>query len=110
MKWTPHTLLNDFLAAWTADNWPYALGFWITVGVTMFLSSRRGLGARARRDSSGLRSQTDREVDRSLLFTVVAVIAVANILAFCLVAEVMGGDAINGYAEEGRYFLRADGG
>jgi len=73
MSWSLDTLLNDFLAAWTADNWPYALDFCITVGVMTFLISRRGLAARG--ESSGLRSQTDRARPRSLLLTVVAAIA-----------------------------------
>lgn len=32
MNWTMPTLLNDALNAWSADNWPYTLGFWVIVG------------------------------------------------------------------------------
>jgi hypothetical protein len=37
------------------------------------------------------------------------VICVANLWVFALVAAAIGGDAINGYEEYGRYFLRAHG-
>ena len=39
------------------------------------------------------------------LLKIVFFISVANFLAFCAISEVIGGDAINGYAEHGRYFL-----
>ena len=37
------------------------------------------------------------------------VIGIANFVVFVLVAAAIGGDAINGYEEHGRYFLRAHG-
>ncbi|HEY7120805.1 MAG TPA: hypothetical protein VH475_29745 [Tepidisphaeraceae bacterium] len=36
----------------------------------------------------------------------VLVVCVANFLVFVLVASAIGGDALNGYAEHGHYFLR----
>ena len=44
-----------------------------------------------------------------VLLNIVFFISVANFLAFCAISEVIGGDAINGYAEHGRYFLRSHG-
>ena len=43
------------------------------------------------------------------LLKIVFFISVANFLAVCAISEVSGGDAINGYAEHGRYFLRSHG-
>ena len=39
-----------------------------------------------------------------LVYTVGA-IAIANFVAFILIAESIGGDALNGYAAQGHYFL-----
>ena len=44
-----------------------------------------------------------------VLLNIVFFVSVANFLAFCAISEVIGGDAINGYAEHGRYFLRSHG-
>ena len=44
-----------------------------------------------------------------VLLNIVFFVSVANFLAFCAISEVIGGDAINGYAEHGRYFLRPHG-
>ena len=43
-----------------------------------------------------------------LLYVVIGV-AIANFFAFAAISEVVGGDAINGYEEHGRYFLRPHG-
>jgi len=52
--------------------------------------------------------EEDRTMGRIFL-NVFSFISVANFLAFCLISELIGGDAINGYAEHGRYFLRSHG-
>ena len=44
-----------------------------------------------------------------VLLKIVFFISAANFLTFCAISEVIGGDAINGYAEHGRYFLRSHG-
>jgi hypothetical protein len=44
-----------------------------------------------------------------VLLNIVFFVSVANFLAFCAISEVIGGDAINGYAEHGRYLLRSHG-
>lgn len=41
MGWTPVALIRDMLDAWSADNWPYTLGFWVIVGGIMLLVTRK---------------------------------------------------------------------
>jgi hypothetical protein len=43
------------------------------------------------------------------LCTIVIAIAVINFLAFVLVAAAIGGDAVNGHAEAGKFFLASHG-
>jgi hypothetical protein len=44
-----------------------------------------------------------------VLLNGIFLIAGANFLAFVVIPIMIGGDAINGYAENGRYFLRMHG-
>jgi hypothetical protein len=41
MNWTIGSLLRDVADAWSAENWPYTLAFWIVVGGVVVLISRR---------------------------------------------------------------------
>jgi len=47
-------------------------------------------------------------LQRRMLCAILA-LCVLNFLAFYVVAILLGGDAVNGYAEGGRYFLRSHG-
>ena len=44
MNWTVPTLLDDALSAWSGDNWPYTLAFWVAVVVAIYLVDRRVRG------------------------------------------------------------------
>ena len=48
-------------------------------------------------------------IDSRFWLRAVLVIGAMNFLLFVLVASAIGGDALNGYAEHGRYFLRNHG-
>jgi hypothetical protein len=41
MNWTLSGLWSSVTEAWSAENWPYTLGFWLIVGGVGLLLSRR---------------------------------------------------------------------
>jgi hypothetical protein len=40
MNWTLETLLGDVADAWSAENLPYTITFWVIVGVMIWFLSR----------------------------------------------------------------------